>query len=88
MSGPGHALWQSLQILGNRLFMMCECEDGFEPERDWAAYGVHHPRIADWEALMGSVQVPPPESPDGSKWVEMKEISGGGVGGAPPASLP
>ncbi len=56
------------------MFMVCECEDGFEPERDWGRYAVHHPRIADWEALMGTVQVPPPESKDGAKWVEMAEI--------------
>lgn len=60
-------------IAGNRLFMLCECEDTFEPARDWARYLEAHPRIAEWEAYMGAVQVPPPESA-GDKWMDMDEI--------------
>lgn len=60
-------------IAGNRLFMYCECADNFHPDRDWARYEAAHPRIAEWEAYMGSVQVPPPESP-GPKWMEMAEV--------------
>lgn len=60
-------------IVGNRLFMICECEDTFDPDRDWARYLAAHPRIAEWEALMGTVQVPPPES-SGDKWIDMTEI--------------
>ena len=60
-------------IRGNRLFMLCECVDDFDPERDWARYATSHPRIAEWEAFMRTVQVPPPES-TGEKWVDMQEI--------------
>lgn len=60
-------------IAGNRLFMLCECAETFDPTRDWDRYLAAHPRIAEWEALMGSVQVPPPESA-GEKWMEMTEI--------------
>lgn len=60
-------------IAGNRLFMVCECVDAFDPERDWARYLAADPRIADWEAFMGRVQQPPPES-TGEKWMDMAEI--------------
>jgi L-rhamnose mutarotase len=60
-------------IVGNRLFMLCECADGFDPPRDWARYLAADPRIAEWEAFMGRVQVPPPESA-GDKWIDMPEI--------------
>ena len=63
-----------IYILGNRLFMTCECDDSFVPERDWARYLAASPKCPEWEAFMGLVQVAPPESPDGSKWVEMPEI--------------
>ncbi len=60
-------------IAGPRLFMLCECVDSFEPERDWARYASAHPRIAEWEREMERYQVPPPESP-GPKWMDMTEI--------------
>ena len=62
-------------ILSNRLFMYCECLPEFDPLRDWARYTSHHPRIKEWEMLMQTVQIPPPEfSSSSDRWIEMKQI--------------
>ena len=58
-------------ILGRRLFMFLETEDGFDPERDFAQYEKRHPRIKQWQDLMASMQEPVPEAAPGELWAEM-----------------
>ena len=58
-------------ILGRRLFMYLETEDGFDPERDFARYEAGHPRIREWQNLMASMQEPVAEAKPGELWAEM-----------------
>src|ERR1041384_1372644 len=58
-------------ILGRRLFMYLETEDGFDPERDFARYEAGHPRIREWQTLMASMQEPVAEAKPGELWAEM-----------------
>jgi L-rhamnose mutarotase len=59
-------------ILGRRLFMYLETEDGFDPERDFARYEASHPRIREWQDLMASMQEPVAEARPGELWAEME----------------
>ena len=59
-------------ILGRRLFMYLETDDGFEPERDFARYEAGHPRIHEWQELMASMQEPVAEARPGELWAEMR----------------
>ena len=59
-------------ILGRRLFMFLETEDGFDPERDFKRYEASHPRIHEWQELMASMQEPVAEAKPGELWAEMK----------------
>jgi L-rhamnose mutarotase len=59
-------------MLGCRLFMFMETEDGFDPARDFARYEASHPRIREWQQLMASMQEPVPEARPGEWWAEMK----------------
>lgn len=58
-------------ILGRRLFMFLETEDGFDPGRDFARYEKGHPRIKEWQDLMASMQEPVPDAAVGELWAEM-----------------
>ncbi len=59
-------------ILGRRLFMFLETEDGFDPERDFARYEASDPKIREWQALMASMQEPVAEAKPGELWAEMR----------------
>ena len=56
-----------------RLFMFMETVDSFEPERDWPKY-MEDPKAKEWDELMASFQETVPGAPEGSKWVDMKEV--------------
>jgi len=58
---------------GRHLFMFMETEDGFDVKRDFARYA-EHPVAKEWDELMASFQEPVAGSPEGTKWVEMKEV--------------
>lgn len=58
---------------GNRLFMIIEVLDGFDPlekERMDAA----NPVVQKWEELMWNFQQPLPWAAEGQKWVKMERI--------------
>jgi len=59
-------------ILGRRLFMFMETEDGFDPARDFARYEASDPKTREWQALMASMQEPVTEAKQGELWAEMK----------------
>ncbi|MEO0735043.1 MAG: L-rhamnose mutarotase [Bacteroidota bacterium] len=58
---------------GNRLFMVMETDDRFDPKAK-AAADAANPKVQEWEALMDSFQQRLPFAPAGVKWVEMKQI--------------
>jgi L-rhamnose mutarotase len=48
-----------IYILGRRLVMILET-DGRDFQQCFASHVASHPRVAEWEALMHSMQEPPP----------------------------
>ena len=58
-------------LLGRRLFMVMETDDGFDAERDFARYRASDPRIDEWQTLMESFQRPAPEAKPGEWWAQM-----------------
>jgi L-rhamnose mutarotase len=59
---------------GRRLVMIVETHDGLDVRRVFAAHVASHPRVAEWEALMKSMQEPPPGSAPGEWWVHMQPV--------------
>ncbi len=61
-------------LLGHRLFMVYEAQEGFVPEVDFPKYLKLHPRCQEWEDLMGTFQEPVPEAQPGEKWAAMEKV--------------
>ena len=61
-----------IHMLGRRLVMIVEADKDIR--RVFAAHVASHPRVAQWEALMKSMQQPPPGSADGDWWTVMQPI--------------
>jgi L-rhamnose mutarotase len=59
-------------LLGRRLVMIVETQGNFRSI--FATHAASHPRVAEWEALMRSMQEPPPGSTNGDSWTEMRPI--------------
>lgn len=57
---------------GNRLFMIMETQDDFDPKKK-AAMDAANPKVQEWEKLMGKFQQPLPWA-HGEKWVTMNKI--------------
>jgi L-rhamnose mutarotase len=55
---------------GTRLFMYCECPDGFDPARDYQQYALD-PECRKWDELMRRFQRPVPGAPAGAWWAPM-----------------
>jgi L-rhamnose mutarotase len=60
-------------LLGRRLFMYMQADDGFDPARDLAALD-DDPRCREWDELMRSLQEPVPEAQAGDWWAAMEEV--------------
>lgn len=58
---------------GNRLFMIMETTDDFDPAKK-AAADTANPAVAEWEKLMWKFQQPLPWAEPGQKWVPMEKI--------------
>ena len=58
---------------GNRLFMIMETTDDFNPDTK-AKMDAANPTVQQWETLMWKFQKPLPWAKKGEKWVEMKQI--------------
>lgn len=54
--------------IGNRLVMLSETSEDFDPGRK-AAADAANPDVMAWEALMGQFQQPLAAAPPGAKWV-------------------
>ena len=61
-------------LLGRRLFMHMETDDGFDMARDFARYERETPRAGEWQRLMESLQEPAPEVAPGEWWAEMRMV--------------
>jgi len=66
-------LAMDIYLLGRRLVMVLET-DGQDFRRCLASHVVSHPRVAEWEALMKSMQEPPPGAPLGDWWTQMEPV--------------
>jgi len=63
-----------IYLLGRRVVMVVEMEDGLDFKRAFAQHVASHPRVAEWEALMKSMQQPAPGSADGEWWAVMQPV--------------
>jgi L-rhamnose mutarotase len=62
-----------IYLLGRRLVMVLDTKDP-DFRRCFAAHVASSPRVAEWEALMRSLQTPPPNAPPGEWWTQMEPI--------------
>jgi L-rhamnose mutarotase len=60
--------------LGRRLVMVVDMADGLDVKRAFAQHVASHPRVAEWEALMKSMQQPAPGSAAGEWWAVMQPV--------------
>ena len=60
-------------ILGTRLFMLLEVDDGFDPKLDLQNHAAG-PREKEWQTLMDKFQIPVEEAGEGEWWAQMELI--------------
>ncbi len=58
---------------GNRLFMIMETTDEFDPVKK-AEADASNPAVQEWEQLMWKFQQPLPWAGEGEKWIPMQKI--------------
>jgi L-rhamnose mutarotase len=63
-----------IYLLGRRLVMIVDTADGLDFRRCFAAHVASHPRVSEWEALMKSMQEPPPGGRPGEWWAVMQPV--------------
>jgi L-rhamnose mutarotase len=63
-----------IYLLGRRLVMIADLEDGADLRRAFATRIASHPRVAEWERLMMSMQQPAPGAADGEWWAAMEPV--------------
>jgi L-rhamnose mutarotase len=62
-----------IYLLGRRLVMVVETE-GQDFRRCFATHLSSHPVVTEWEALMRSLQEPPPGASPGDWWARMEPV--------------
>ena len=63
-----------IYILARRLVMIVEMKNGLDIRAAFAAHHATTGRVAEWEALMQSLLVPPPGSKPGEWWTLMQPV--------------
>ncbi len=63
-----------IHLLGRRLVMLVAVQDGFDFKRILAAHAASSPRVAEWEALMQSLQQRAPGAEPDEWWALMKPV--------------
>ena len=61
-------------MLGRRLVMILELNDGLDFRRVFAAHLASNPRVQEWEQLMRSLQQPSTDAPPGEWWAVMDPV--------------
>ena len=61
-------------ILGRRLVMVLEVNNGLDVRRMFADHTVSHPRVLEWERLMQSLLEPASGAPPGEWWAVMEPV--------------
>jgi L-rhamnose mutarotase len=59
-----------IYLLGNRLVMILDTEDTFDPDHDLVGY-TDKPRAKEWDELMKTFQEPLPWAKPGEYWLRM-----------------
>lgn len=67
-------LGMRIYLIGQRMFMVMQTVDDFNPERDFARYLELDPKCQEWEDLMGDFQQPLPQAGPGEKWLYMDKV--------------
>ncbi|HEX6351317.1 MAG TPA: L-rhamnose mutarotase [Candidatus Dormibacteraeota bacterium] len=62
-----------IYLLGRRLFMCMEAEDGFDPARDFPR-ALENPRYRAWDELMRTMQERVPEAGPDEWWAAMELV--------------
>jgi L-rhamnose mutarotase len=62
-----------IYLLGTRLFMILEVNDGFSFAKK-AQADQQNPKVREWEELMWKFQSPLPQASAGEKWILMEKI--------------
>lgn len=62
-----------IYLLGNRLFMVMETGEDYDPAAK-AAADRDNPKVAEWEQLMWRYQQALPWARNGEKWIPMERI--------------
>ena len=63
-----------IHILGRRLVMILELNDGLDVRRVFATHVASSPRVQEWERLMKSLQEPSSDAPPGESWAVMDPV--------------
>jgi L-rhamnose mutarotase len=63
-----------IYLLGRRVVMIADLEDGADLRRAFATRIASHPRVAEWERLMMSLQQPAPGAGEGEWWTAMEPV--------------
>jgi len=63
-----------IYLLGRRLVMIAELEDGSDLRSAFATRIASNPRVAEWEQLMMSLQQPAPGAGEGEWWTAMARV--------------
>ena len=61
-------------LLGRRLVMIVQTDGNGDYHAIFARHAASHPRVAEWEALMKSMQQPIPGAPPGEWWAQMQPV--------------
>ena len=62
-----------IYLTGNRLFMIMEVADSFDPQQK-SAMDAANPKVQEWETLMWTFHQALPWAEAGEKWVAMESI--------------
>ena len=63
-----------IYLLGTRLVMIVELQEGLDLTRVFATHRSLSPRVAEWERLMQTLQRPAPGAPAGEWWALMEPV--------------
>ena len=63
-----------IHMLGRRLVMILELNDGLDVRRVFAMHAASNPRVQEWERLMKSLQEPSSDAPPGESWAVMDPV--------------